>query len=55
MSAFHLWKKIPIDYFIEKHKRIQESMYLNSLHETKLLIWDGKIICYKIKKVKIIQ
>ena len=55
MKTVHAFKPWDIYVLIENHKRLDEEMVMKSLNERQLIILDGKIICYKIKKVKVIQ
>jgi hypothetical protein len=55
MKIVYGFKPWDIYVLIENHKRLEEQMALKCLNERKIIILDGKIICYKIKKVKVIQ
>jgi hypothetical protein len=55
MKIVYGFKPWDIYVLIENHKRFEKELALKSLNERKLIIVDGKIICYKIKKVKVIQ
>ena len=59
MSAFNKWKPdrtyTEMLFLINKHNKIELELMQESIDNSQIQIIDGKIICYKRKRTKIIQ
>ena len=59
MSAFNKWKPgityTEMIFLIDKHNKMELELMQENIDKSQIQIIDGKIICYKRKKIKIIQ